>query len=748
MMRTIRTAFVYALALASLHADDWTDYRGPKRDGSSAEKGLPTSWTPGGENMAWKAPYGGRSAPVVHGNRLYLFTPVGKGSDMQERVVCLNADTGQLVWEHRMNVYLSDVPPHRVAWSSPAVDPETGNVYAYGVGGYLVALNKAGKVVWQRSMVEEQGLVTTHGGRTVSPVIDDNLVIVSGVSTGYAEHARAAHRFFAFDKKTGVSVWTSTPGGRPFDTTYSPPVVATINGTRMLIAGGGDGTMHAIKVRTGEPVWNFVMSKRGVNTGVVVLGNQAIVSHSEENLDTSEMGLLASINAAGKGALGANDIKWKIPGFQGGFSSPILDGDRIFQLDNGANLFAFDFHTGKQLWKQNLGTIQKASPVWADGKIYVGTENGKFFILKPHSDKCEILDSDEIGKAGTEQILASAAVARGRVYFVSTENIYAIGKKGALPAGPQPYKPDPAPLLSLENQVGHLQVIPSEVILKPGETVKFQVKLYDIKGNFFEDVRVAEYSLEGGLKGKLLQGQFTAEAANIAQAGGVKVSTAGVSNVVRVRVVPPLPWSEDFDSIAPGQVPKHWINTSGKYSVREVEGKKLLVKHADNAFTKRARSFAGPANMANYTVEVDVLATEKRRQMGDGGVVAQRYQLALFGNHQRLELQSWQPETTRTVMTDFAWKKDTWYRLKLSVENLPDGSVRARGKAWPASDPEPEKWTLEKIDPKGNKEGSPGLYADAPFEVFFDNFKVTPLAGAQRAATAAAPKKAATPAKN
>jgi hypothetical protein len=120
-----------------------------------------------------------------------------------------------------------------------------------------------------------------------------------------------------------------------------------------------------------------------------------------------------------------------------------------------------------------------------------------------------------------------------------------------------------------------------------------------------------------------------------------------------------------------------------------------------------------------------VRAIDKRRQMGDAGVVAQRYQLTLYGNHQRLELQPWQPETTRTAAVPFQWKPETWYRLKLRVENLPDGKVKAQGKAWPASDPEPAAWTIEKVDDIGNREGAPGIYADAPFEVFFDNVKVT-----------------------
>ena len=84
-------------------------------------RGLPARWSPKGENLAWKAPYGGRSAPIVMGGRVFLFNTAGEGESMQERVTCLNADTGKLLWERRLNVYESDVPPRRIAWSSPVL---------------------------------------------------------------------------------------------------------------------------------------------------------------------------------------------------------------------------------------------------------------------------------------------------------------------------------------------------------------------------------------------------------------------------------------------------------------------------------------------------------------------------------------------------------------------------------------------------------------------------------------------------
>jgi hypothetical protein len=91
-----------------------------------------------------------------------------------------------------------------------------------------------------------------------------------------------------------------------------------------------------------------------------------------------------------------------------------------------------------------------------------------------------------------------------------------------------------------------------------------------------------------------------------------------------------------------------------------------------------------------------------------------------------MELNDWQPETQRALKTHFDWKPDTWYRLKLEVHTMPDGKVRVRAKAWPASEAEPEKWLLEEIDSLPNYQGSPGIFADAPNEVYFDNIKVTP----------------------
>ena len=90
-------------------------------------------------------------------------------------------------------------------------------------------------------------------------------MIVAFNNSSFGSHAVGAHRFLALDKNTGEIVWWSSPGGRPEDPTYSNPVVAVIDGQRLIIAGNADGYLYAVKARTGEKVWGFAASQRGLN---------------------------------------------------------------------------------------------------------------------------------------------------------------------------------------------------------------------------------------------------------------------------------------------------------------------------------------------------------------------------------------------------------------------------------------------------------------------------------------------------
>ena len=707
---------------------DWPEMRGPNRDGRSAETGLPEKWALNGENFLWRAPYGGRSAPIVMGNRVCVQNPSGRGTELQERVMCLDADTGKVVWEYKFNIYQSDVPPHRVGWASPAGDPQTGNIYALGVGALVVALSKDGKLLWQRSIGEEWAAFTTHGGRTMSPIIDGDLVIVNSAVSNWGTMANRSLRFIALEKRTGDIVYVATPGGRPYDTAYPAPLIATISGTRLLIAGNGDGGFQAIKPQTGERLWNFIASKRSINTGVVVKGTTVIVSHGDENLDSSDLGMIGAIDGSQTGDI--KQTKWAVKGLQFGFSSPLIDGDRVYQIENGSKMRAFDILTGKELWKQDLGTVQKAPPVLADGKIYVGTESGKFFILRPGPTRAEVLsevalppstNSVQQAEGTPEPILGGAAISRGRVFFVSSDAVYAFGPKTARRvtgwAADEPeVKADGAPAF--------LQVTPTELVLKPGQTIKLHARLFDDKGRFLREDDKAIWSLDG-LKGSVTDGTFVVAAEPEEQAGLIKATSGALHGEARARVAHPLPWTETFEAYADGAVPKGWVNAvAGKFSVATLDGGKVLQKAPDESIFQRLRMFVGPVDWSNYTFEADVRVATRRRQMGDIGITAQRYSLVLYGNSQQLKLEPWEPETQRTVTVPFSWKPDAWYHVKLRVENLPDGKVRAQGKAWPAGEREPAAWMIDKVDPIGNRQGAPGVFAAAQFGAYLDNVKI------------------------
>ena len=151
-------------------------WRGPEQNGISRETGLPDSWDlESGENLLWKnaKSWRTRSTPIVMNGKLYTLASSDPGTHEEgEKVICADAATGKVLWENKFNVFLSDVPDTRVAWSCCVGDPTTGRVYAMGVCGYFQCLDgETGKTLWSHSLSEEFGLLSTYGGRTNVPVI-------------------------------------------------------------------------------------------------------------------------------------------------------------------------------------------------------------------------------------------------------------------------------------------------------------------------------------------------------------------------------------------------------------------------------------------------------------------------------------------------------------------------------------------------------------------------------------------------
>jgi hypothetical protein len=394
-------------------------------------------------------------------------------------------------------------------------------------------------------------------------------------------------------------------------------------------------------------------------------------------------------------------------------------------MDNSAIVGAFDLKTGAKLWEKTLGTLQKGSPVLADGKLYVGTENGKFYILRPSAIGVEVLDEDLLGTAQTpEPIVASPIVADGRVYITSMEAMYALGKRVPRKDAPNARAGQGARSPASQDAPAVVQVFPSEILLSPGQTATLRARLYDAKGNFIREEPAVQWTVDQASGTVDSKGVYTA-AASGSTAGFVRATAGGLSGQARVRVIEAPPWTFDFESVTAEAPPAWWVGAPTKVFQRTVDGVgKVLVRPRDETVGRRAKVFLGQPNLSGFTVEADVRGREQRRQRGDVGLINERYGLVLFGNGQKLELHPWQAADEMTTRVDFKWDADKWYRMKLRVDHQKDGTARVRGKVWVADAEEPAAWTIEKVDKIPHMAGSPGIYADGISDVYFDNVKV------------------------
>lgn len=714
-------------------AETWASWRGINSDGVSNDTGLPSNWSPEGENLLWKAPYGGRSAPVVLDGRVCMIRLAEPETvkRWQEQIACLDADTGELVWEHRYNVFQTDIPHHRVGWASLVGDGATGNVFAHGVEGMVIAFDPEGTILWERSTSEEVGRISGFGGRTATPVLDGNLLVVSFLSAGWGSTAIPRHRFYALDKRTGETVWISTPGNAPYDTTYTVPVVKEIDGQRLLITGNGDGGIYALQAATGVKAWSYPVSKRGINSSVVVDGATVYASHSEENVDEStSMGRLVALDAS-RISDGRPKQVWMVDGFAAGYASPaILDGV-LYHVDNSANLVAFDGATGSELWLRNIGIAQRSSPVIGDGKLYVSDVDGKFHIFRLSGrSEPERTDLDEFKNpdGSFTQINGAPAISGGRIYFITNNTLYCIGtsqgrsEEAAATLG----EPSMAPTGA---EAAHLQVVPGEINLPPGGRARFVARLFDAKGRLIGE-RKAQWTLDGALQGTLgADGEFTASE-QFPQGGLVSATVGSITGKARVAVRPTGGFLEDFERYAADAVPDGWSAARGRFKIVEGDGGKMLQKPSGNPRTWRTTVYVGNPGQRAYEIEAEMMSTEQRRRMGDMGLVSHRYTLAMMGNSQSLMIRTWLSELDRfSKEIPLEWDPDVWYCVKLRVEPRDDGSTSIQGKVWPKDENEPAEWTIEAVDAIGHYRGSPGIYGYSSADIYYDNLKVAPFGG-------------------
>lgn len=754
---------------ASASAQGWLNWRGPNQNGTSNEKTLPD--TIDAKNAIWVADLAGASAPVIANGKIYANCFWGDGADLKEGVVCLEVETGKELWRHGYTDFISDTVYQRYSSSSPTVDPETGNVYFQGTQGIFAGFTADGKLLWLHSLMEEFGRLTFPNARTASPVIDRDLVITRGITANWGANGPASDRFYAFDKKNGALVWASTPGDRPKDNSYSYPVLGFLNGKRVFYAATGDGAVVCVNARTGEPQFRVPLFKAGINSSVVVHNNDKIIAIYGTPYEPGQMVALkipqnvSPTNSTDPIVIPRKEVELWSNEIRTSASSPILANDRVYVTSEVGDLVCVSANDGKILWKLKLGIEQRnASPLFADGKLYVPILNdpdrgqssdessggaGALYVVQSGDAEGKILSKTTLDG----RCFAAPSIWNGKIYVQTTRHLYCFGKKGGSASLPdEKFKSWPEP-----GKAAQLQIIPSEVLLRPGQTQSFHIRALDTNGFTVEEnidankIMWAPYipptaKVKAGLNALFNdKGELAAATNSVPSAGAFEATWNGIKGYIRGRILPYPPLKQDFEWANLTETttntieeptkfaypPLPWIGARFKFEIREKDGNKVLTKTIDNKFLQRATVFMGSPEAKNYTIEADVMSEGNKRKMSDVGIICQRYLIVLKGNEQKLEINS-NLERLRVPAAEdppnFKWSPNVWYRVKARVDTNSDGSGVVRAKAWKKDEPEPDKWTLEVPHKTAHQQGSPGLFGFSPQEmrVFIDNISVMP----------------------
>lgn len=726
---------------------DWPNWRGPQQNGVSLEhyKNAKVDATP-----AWIYETKGRGTPVAYKGRIFSWGYRGEKDKLVETLTALDAKTGQKIWEHEFNDFLSDTIYDRYSIGAPSVDPETGNVYLITHYGLFLCFDFEGKKLWELSLMEDYGRLTFPNSRVGSVSIEGDLAIIHGITSNWGADGPAANRFYAYDKKTGELVWWSLPGiAPPVDSSFSTPVFETRDGKRVFYCGTGDGNIVCVNARNGKPLFRFQAGKNGINSSVVVANNKVIAIHNDENVDNSEKGRIAAVRipdklaAAAPGAettaLDYNSEVWRLP-LAATSSSPIVVGDHLYQQTDGGELHCINIETGEKLWSKKLsnGNLH-SSPIYVDGLIYAPFMEGKLFVLKPSDKDAEVVQ--EIQLEG--QCLGAPLVLDGILYIHTTSKFYAFK---ILNDG---ITTDTAPIAEIPaaGKPAALQAIPAEVILTPGKKAAFRVRAVDANGfvtgpvekatweTFIPPTARVKSTMDAAFND---QGELVAAEDAKLSAGAFKATADGLTGTIRGRVLQNLPIKESFDEYTLNEdqptekikfayPPLPWIGSRFKFDVRELDGQKVFAKTFDRILFQRATVFIGESHLKDYTMQADVLTDGSARVKSDMGLIHQRYLICLRGNANKLEVSSNLERLVQTV--PFKVKANTWYTLKTKVETNPDGSGKVLAKVWDKAEAEPEAWSIEVPVPRVHQNGSPGIFSFTPLNqkrAYLDNLSVTP----------------------
>jgi outer membrane protein assembly factor BamB len=403
-------------------AEHWTQFRGNDGDGHSGAQNLPLNWSES-QNIVWKTAIHDRgwSSPVIYGKQIWLTTATKDGQKLY--ALCIDRDSGRII----RDLKLFDVATPQYAhpfntYASPTPVIEQGRVYiTFGSPGTACIDTNTFKVLWQRRDIE----CNHFRGSGSSPIIFRDLLIMNFDGSD--------HQFvIALDKRTGKTVWQTKrsidfqdidASGKiaadgDFRKAFATPHVALINGRWELISLGAKAH-YSYDPFTGKELWRVEEREQHSASTRPVIGDGMIFFPTGFS-----SGQLFAVRTGGNGLITDTHVAWKVKrGISNKPSILLVDG-LIYVINDTGIASCIEAKSGEIVWQKRIGGEYTASPVYADGKVWLFSEDGKTTVLKP-GRTYEVLAENQLD----EGFLASPAIVGKAFYLRTRTHLYRIEKK-------------------------------------------------------------------------------------------------------------------------------------------------------------------------------------------------------------------------------------------------------------------------------------------------------------------------------
>jgi outer membrane protein assembly factor BamB len=413
--RTILAWFLVVLSLPAF-AEDWPQWRGPTLNGISTEKNLPVHWSTT-ENVAWKLPMPSKSGstPIIWGNNIFL--NVADGDDLN--LWCVDKAKGTPTWKKLITHGNYKINKQNMSSPSPVTDGKS--VYVMTGVGVLKGFDFSGNELWVRDIQKDYGQFGLNWGYASSPLLYEDALYVQ-VLQGMKTHDPSY--VLRIDKKTGKTVWRvirATDAVRESPDSYTTPTLLRYgNHVEIVVTGGDCITGH--DPATGEELWRGTGFNPDKNPAYRIIASPVV--YDDVVYAPTRVKPLIAFRAGGRGNISESHKLWS---FMNGpdVPTPVTDGKYFYSVNDKGVVWCLDAKTGQEIWggQRIRPATYSSSPVLADGKIYVTSEDGLTTVIKA-GPQFQVLAENDL----SDYTLSSPAISDGRIFLRTEHFLYAIGK--------------------------------------------------------------------------------------------------------------------------------------------------------------------------------------------------------------------------------------------------------------------------------------------------------------------------------